>query len=425
MSNFELAKHLFLQLAVILFVCRCTAYIGTKYLKQPEVVCEMIAGVLLGPSVLGLTFPEIKNWLFPGTFVLPNGSTITHSSMAILYALSHVGLVLYMFLVGLDFNLDFANGKLKKITIISSAGIIAPFLLGIFCAFFLYSKFGLFQPHVEIGPMALYLGAAISITAFPTLARILHERKINKTNIGSLSLAAGSIDDAVAWCLVAIILSVMKGNFFIAATTITGGVLYVLFFLFVGNSVLKIVFRAVSFFDSKVLFIFVLILIMLGAWITDAIGIYSVFGAYIVGVCIPRGNLSVSLKDKLEPLTTSLLLPVFFVYSGLNTSIRLLNNASLWAVVLLIIVIAIIGKGLFCTLAARTTGENWKDSLCIGILMNCRGLMELIILNIGLEYNIITPTFFTIGVIMALVTTLMTSPLFDFVYKKKCIEKSV
>lgn len=416
MANVELIKHLFLQLAIILFVCRCITSFGVKYLKQTEVVCEMFAGMMLGPSFLGLIFPEFKEWLFPSAFItLDSNKVFNHPSMSILYAISHIGLVLYMFLLGLEFNKSFVYGRLKQISIISGSGILAPFLLGILVTFFLYEQHGLFQPHISIWPAALYFGTMISITAFPALARMLHEKNMTRTNLGLLAIATASIGDVAAWCLLALVLSCIKKDIGFVSTTILGSFVYIIFFLVIVKNILSYIFKRLN----EINLVFIYILIMLGAWIADIIGIYSVFGAFIVGLAMPRGKIEGQIHEKISPLINSFLVPVFFVYSGLNTHINLIDNAQLWSTTILIIIVAMIGKGVFCTLAARATGENWQDSMAIGTLMNCRGLMELIILNIGLENNIITPVFFTIGVIMTIITTLITAPLFNFIYKQK------
>lgn len=422
MSNFELSKHLFLQLALILVVCHYVVLLGVTYLKQTAVVCEMIVGILLGPSLLGLIAPEVKEWLFPSSIIsLNSNSTIDHPSMSILCSISQIGIAFYMFLVGLDLEKNYINRNIKKISIICSSGILAPFLLGILATFFLYHHYELFSPQINIWIASLYLGVAISITAFPTLARMLQEKKMTNTKLGSLTLGAGSIGDALACCLLAIVLSCIKDNVLIAFFAIVGGVLYVLFLFFIGKNILRATFKRFYFLDkdNTIAFSYILILIMLCAWLTDVIGIHAVFGTFILGLSMPRGRITNKIREKIEPLTNSFLLPIFFIYSGLNTNISLLYNASLWVAAILIIMVAIIGKGVFCALAARITGENWRESIALGTLMNCRGLMELIILNIGLENNIITPTFFTIGVIMALATTLMTSPLFDLIYRPR------
>lgn len=417
MSN-EIIERLFLQLVVILLTCQIVVYIGERYLKQTPVVCEMIAGVLLGPSLLGSLAPEIKEFLFPSTLItLNNGDVIPHISMTILYALGQIGLVLYMFLMGLTFEQHFVVNKIKKVCIISSAGIVGPFLLGITTALFLYTQNGLFCPNVGSSIAALFLGTAISITAFPTLARILQANNIAKTHFGTLVLAAGSAGDVIAWCILAIVLSCVKHSFSFGLIAIVGGALYVVFQLTITKKVLsKLNFNSDT--ESRLSLFYILVLLVLSAWFADSIGIHAIFGSFLFGVIVPRGKIADNLHKKIEPLTTTLLLPIFFVYSGLNTNINLLDNAHYWAIALLVIIISVAGKGIFCTISARTTGESWRESMAIGVLMNCRGLMELIVLNIGLECKIITPRFFSIVVIMAIITTLMTSPLFHAIYLK-------
>lgn len=297
--------------------------------------------------------------------------------------------------------------------LVSSAGILAPFTLGAIAALLLYDKGELFTPGVKPWAAALYLGASMSITAFPMLARILYERDIAKTTFGTLALAAGSIDDASAWCLLAIVLASIHNSGSIAALAIGGGIAYLLFVIFVGRPALTVFTHLTKRDDGVTVqtLTLVLMVLMLCAWFTDAIGIYAVFGAFILGTAMPRGEFVEQISEKVESITTSLLLPIFFVFSGLNTQIGLVNTPQLWAIAAVIVAIAILGKGLACMLAARWAGENWRESATIGALMNSRGLMELIILNIGLEQGVITPTLFTIMVIMAILTTLMASPL--------------
>lgn len=417
MSNFELVLKLLLQLTVILVACRLVTFVGRRYLGQTDVVCEMIAGVMLGPSLFGLIAPELQQWLFPkAAILLATGAKIPNPSMSILFAVSQIGLVIYMFLIGLEFNTDLIKQRIKSAGLVSGAGILAPFTLGAAASFLLYGKAELFKEGVTPWAAALYLGASMSITAFPMLARMLYERGIAKTRFGTLALAAGSIDDATAWCLLAIVLASLKANASIAALAIGGGIAYVLLSVFVGRSALSI-FTRMTKRDGGVsiqTLTLVLIVLMFCSWLTDAAGIYAVFGAFILGTAMPRGEFAEQVRDRTEYLTTSFLLPIFFVFSGLNTQIGLVNTPALWAIALLIVVIAILGKGIACMLAARFAGENWRESATIGALMNARGLMELIILNIGLEQGIITPTLFTIMVIMAIVTTLMASPLVAF-----------
>jgi len=261
----------------------------------------------------------------------------------------------------------------------------------------------------------------MSITAFPMLARILYEKGIAGTRLGTLTLAAGSMDDAIAWCLLALVLATFKGSALIAWLAIGGGLLYVLGMLFLARPLLRVFARWTERDDgvSMKTLLSTLLVLMLGAWFTDAIGIYAVFGAFIAGAAMPRGKFLQGVRGHTEFLTTTFLLPIFFVYSGLNTRIGLVNTTALWMTTGLILLLAVAGKGLACMLAARVSGESWSESATIGTLMNARGLMELIILNIGLQEGIIQPTLFTIMVLMAVLTTLMASPLFNILNRSQ------
>jgi len=404
-SNFDLVLKLFLQLTVILAVCRAVGWLG-RFAGQTQVVSEMIAGVLLGPSLFGALMPAAQTWLFP------------KQSMSILYAISQVGLVLYMFIVGLEFDTDLIRGRLRSAGMISASGIIVPFTLGAALAFSVSRNAGLFTGSISPLMGAMYMGAAMSITAFPMLARILDERGISKTRIGTVTLAAGSLDDAMAWCLLAFILAMVKSDATIAIAAILGGAVYVLAMVYLFKPLLRGFEKLVDVNGSisVTTTTLMLMVVMLSAWATDAIGIYAVFGAFICGACMPRGRFAKIVQDKFGLVTEALLVPVFFVYSGLNTRVGLVNSARLLMLALVVIGIAVIGKGLACALAARASGEPWRESWTIGALMNARGLMELIILNIGLEKGLITQTLFTIMVLMAIVTTVMASPLFYWIY---------
>jgi len=405
LSNFDLVLKLFLQLTVILAVCRVVGWLG-RFAGQTQVVSEMIAGVFLGPSLLGALMPAAQTWLFP------------KQSMSILYAISQVGLVLYMFIVGLEFDTDLIRGRLRSAGMISASGIIVPFTLGATLAFSVSRNAGLFTGSISPLMGAMYMGAAMSITAFPMLARILDERGISKTRLGTVTLAAGSLDDAMAWCLLAFILAMVKSDATIAIAAILGGAVYVLAMVYLFKPLLRGFEKLVDVNGSisVTTTTLMLMVVMLSAWATDAIGIYAVFGAFICGACMPRGRFAKIVQDKFGLVTEALLVPVFFVYSGLNTRVGLVNSARLLMLALVVIGIAIIGKGLACALAARASGEPWRESWTIGALMNARGLMELIILNIGLEKGLITQTLFTIMVLMAIVTTVMASPLFYWIY---------
>jgi Kef-type K+ transport system membrane component KefB len=414
MSNYELVLRLFLQLTVIIAVCRAVTWLGQRYLGQTSVVCEMIAGVMMGPSLFGLLAPDIQQWLFPkAALVLANGDKIPNPSMSILFALSQLGLTIYMFLVGLEFNTDLVRKRMHNAGLVSGAGILVPFSLGAIASLFLYRNADLFSSKITALSAALYLGASMSITAFPMLARMLYERKLTKTRMGTLALAAGSMDDAIAWCLLAIVLASFKNSPNIAAMAIGGGFAYVLFQIFVGHPGWKSFERAleVDGHVSRRTLGSILIVLLLCAWFTDFVGIHAVFGAFILGTVMPKGPFAEQVQEKLEGLTVSFLLPIFFVFSGLNTQIGLVNTPQRWGVTLVLVAIAILGKGLACTLAAKAAGETWREASTIGALMNARGLMELIILNIGLDAGVITPTLFTMMVIMAVITTVMASPI--------------
>ncbi|PHJ68682.1 potassium transporter [Nostoc linckia z18] len=426
MSNFDLVIQLFLQLTVILVTCRIVTILGRRYLGQTDVVCEMIAGVMLGPSLLGLIAPNFQQWLFPKLPIITAlGDKIPNPSMSILYAISQIGLAIYMFLIGLEFNTKLLKHHIKSAGLLSASGIITPFILGAIASFFLYQNGNFFQPKVVPWSAALYLGASMTITAFPMLARILYERGLAQTRFGTLALGAASVDDGVAWCLLAIVLASVKNSINIAILAIGGGICYILFAIFIGQRLLK-VFTNITKRDAGVsrqtLTLF-LIVLMFCAWFTDITGIYAIFGAFVLGAVTPRGEFAQQIRQYTEFFTTSFLLPIFFVFSGLNTQIGLVNTPALWGITILIVAIAVIGKGIACMLAAKLAGENWRESAIIGTLMNARGLMELIILNIGLEQGIITPTLFTIMVIMAIVTTLMASPLVAFLLHGTSYEK--
>ncbi|MEH2198814.1 cation:proton antiporter [Nostoc sp.] len=427
MSNFDLIIQLFLQLTIILATCRIVTILGRRYLGQTDVVCEMIAGVMLGPSLLGLIAPDFQQWLFPKLPIITAvGLKIPNPSMSILYAISQIGLVIYMFLIGLEFNTKLLKHHIKSASLLSAVGIFTPFILGAIASFWFYHNGDFFQPKVTSWSAALYLGASMTITAFPMLARILYERGLAQTRFGTLALGAASVDDGVAWCLLAIVLASVKNSLSIAILAIGGGICYILFAIFLGQPLLR-VFARMTKRDAGVnrqTLTLMLIILMFCAWFTDITGIYAIFGAFVLGAVTPRGEFAQQIRQYTEFLTTSFLLPIFFVFSGLNTQIGLVNTPTLWGVTLLIIAIAILGKGVACMLAAKLAGENWRESATIGALMNARGLMELIILNIGLEQGIITPTLFTIMVIMAVITTLMASPLIAFLLHGTSYDKS-
>lgn len=327
-----------------------------------------------------------------------------------------------MFLVGVEFRTDLFRARFRSAASVSLAGMLTPFALGVVIALWLVQSPGsFFADKVKAWEGALFLGAAMCITAFPMLARIIVERGLAGTTLGTLALAAGAMDDAAAWCLLAVVLASFESNPTIAALAIGGGAAYSLITLTVVRWGLTPLGRMAERQGgvSSAMLSFSLMLMMLGAWITDAIGIYAVFGAFILGCAMPRGLFARELTKQLEPLGTVLLVPAFFTYSGLNTRLDLVDSPWLWFVAVMVLLAACLGKGGGCWLAARLNGEDQRTSLAIGTLMNARGMMELIILNIGLERGIITPQLFSIMVVMAIVTTLMASPLLEWLYWRR------
>ncbi len=408
MSTFDLSVLFFLQMAFILGVCRVVGILFSK-MGQSQVVSEMIAGVVMGPSLMGWLLPARSAYVFP------------LESKPILFALSQLGLVLYMFLIGVEFDLGLIKSRWRSAASVSSAGIVAPFALGATLAWFLVGDASLFPLKTTAAQAMLFMGAAMSITAFPMLARIIFEQGLSKTSLGTLALAAGSIDDAVAWCVLAVVLASFQGNPAIALYAIGGGVLFGLVTLLVIRRLLVPLGQQVATAGEmgQGMLIFVLMLVMIGAWFTDYIQIYAVFGAFIMGIAMPRGKFAAELHRIIYPLTTAFLLPVFFVYSGLNTKIGLVNTPYLWLLTAVVLLAATLGKGVACYGAARWHGERHREALAVGTLMNARGLMELIILNIGLQRGIIAPALFAIMVIMAIITTLIATPIFERVYGSK------
>lgn len=407
-----IAIHFFLELAVILGACRLVGFLARR-VGQPQVVGEMIAGVLLGPSLLGRIAPGIQHQLFPA------GQANT-----VLYTMAQIGLVLYMFLIGLNFDVNLIKHRAGTAVAVSAAGIVTPLALGALLAMPLLSAGIYFDKSVTLVMAMMFLGASIATTAFPMLARIIFEQRLSGTPLGTLALACGAADDALSWCILAIVLAIHRGNPYLAAVAIIGGILYSLLLLTVGRRMLSAL-GTMSERQNTItppVLTTVLILLMACAWFTDTIGIYAIFGAFILGVAMPSGFFADRLTAILEPLVTTFLLPLFFVYSGLNTQIGLLNSPTLWAVTLGILLVSIAGKGVACTGAARLKKVPWRESVALGSLMNARGLIELILLNIGLQAGIITPVLFTILVLVAIVTTLMATPIFEWVYGRHRVD---
>jgi Kef-type K+ transport system membrane component KefB len=407
MTDAALAALLFVQIAVILAVCRALGAVFAR-LRQPLVVAEMIGGFLLGPSLLGWAAPALHARLFPP------------SSLHTLYVLSQIGLVLYMFCVGLEFRIDLVTRYRRRAFAVSAAGIAVPFAFGAVLALVM-TRGGFFTPAVRPIQAVLFMGAAMSITAFPVLARIIAERGIGGTTIGSLSLAAGALDDAAAWITFAAVLSSVTGNAALAVGAAGGALLYVALTWFgVRPTVIARIAAAADREEAlpPTALATMLALVAGAAWFTDWTGIHSVFGAFVLGASVPRGVLSRELRRAIEPLTMTLLVPLFFVYSGLNTRLLLIDSAGLWLMTAVVFATACAGKGLACWAAARATGAGGRQALAIAALMNARGMVELILVNLGLERGLITPTLFTMLVLMAIGTTLMAGPAFSLIWER-------
>lgn len=401
--------HFFLQLAIIILACRIVGWLGQKFLAQPQVVGEMIAGVILGPSLFGLFFPDIQAAVFP------------KETKNVLYTGAQLGVGLYMFLVGTTLQLDHFKSKAKSAVSVSAAGIIVPFLIAVAITPWLLTIPDLFAPGISQFNATLFMGACIALTAFPMLARIINERGLANTSLGTLSLTAGAFDDAVSWCVLAVVLATFGGGPGVAVLAIGGAIIYAIFIMLFGRRLLAPLGRIVEREGEMSLTVLgvTLALFCLSAFLMDAIGIHAIFGGFILGAVMPRGLFAAELKKKVEPLAVILLLPMFFTYSGLNTRMDMVNTIPLLLIALAILAASIFAKFGACYLAARIAGEDNRTALGIGALMNSRGLMELIIINIGLQKGIIGPTLFSMLVLMAIVTTMMASPLFEAVYGKK------
>ena len=426
MHNTQLAIQFFLQIAVILLICRVVGAVA-RSVGQPQVVAEMIAGVLLGPSLFGLVWPELQQAIFPW-----DTRQATRDTQSYLFPASQLGLALYMFIVGMELRLDIIQSRLRASVAVSLAGMITPFVLGGLLGSFFFHYTELFPQKTTLFEAVLFLGASMCITAFPMLARIIHFKGLNGTVMGTVAIGAGAIDDAMAWCLLAVVLASFDGNMLHAWQNIFGGLLYVGLVLLILRPLLSrlqgwiFLRRSGSEEGESALgelteagLVVALALMALGAWFTDRIGLHAVFGAFVMGAAIPRGPVVRDVIARIQPLAVALLLPLFFTYSGLNTRIGLLNSPYLWLMCGLVLIAAILGKGVACWLAARASGLPNREALGIGTLMNSRGLMELIIINIGLQRGVISEGLFAILVIMAVITTLMASPLFDWLVPGK------
>lgn len=389
--------------------------LGFRWIKQPLVIGEIVAGIMLGPSLFGLVAPELFISVFPS------------DSAPFLNVLSQIGLIFFMFLIGLELNPKYLTGQLEIAILTSHVSILVPFSLGSLLALLLYPIVS--NASVSFTAFALFLGAAMSITAFPVLARIITENNLQGTRLGTLALTCAAVDDVTAWCLLALAIAVTRTNSMVGAIpTILYSLLYIGFMVTVGREFLK---RLASYYErTGRLTQFALAGIYMGvvasALITETIGIHLIFGAFLLGAVMPKNaGLVKELAQKTEDFVLTFLLPIFFAYSGLRTNIGLLNKPELWVLCGLVVGVAIVGKYAGTYVAARFCGIENREASALGWLMNTRGLTELIVLNIGLELKVISPLLFTMLVIMALVTTFMTSPLLEWTYPKHLIKLDV
>ncbi|TCZ84246.1 cation:proton antiporter [Lysobacter sp. N42] len=407
MPTAQLSVYFFLQAAVILLVARLVGRLARRF-GQPQVVGEMIAGVTLGPSLLGLVLPGVQQALFPA------------DTLDTLYVLAQFGVGLYMFLVGTEFRDDHFRARYRSALSVSLAGILAPFVLAFALVPWLLTVPGLFS--AKAGPLqaSLFLGAAIAITAFPMLARIIHERGLAGSPLGTLALTAGAIDDAAAWCILAIVLASFGKGWEQAWLAIGGGAAFAAFMLVVGRRLLRRLADHVLPGQplSATLLAVVLAIFSLCAFAMDAVGIHAVFGGFLLGACMPKGALTEKLRAALQPFVVVFLLPMFFTFSGLKTQLGLVVEPGLVLATVAILLASFCGKGIACWAAARASGETQTDAMAIGALMNARGLMELILINIGLQAGVIGPGLFSILVLMAIVTTLAATPLFNWIMRR-------
>ena len=399
-----------MQLVIIVLVARIFGYAFTK-MRQPSVIGEIVAGIVLGPSLVGMYFPEVSAFIFPK----PAEGDI--DSLEFLKFFSQIGLMLFMFIIGMEVDLKALKNRAFDALIISHTGIVFSFFLGVLLAYFLYDSFA--PDQVAFVAFALFMGISMSTTAFPVLARIIQERGITKTPLGILAITTAAIDDMTAWCLLAVIIAVVKsGGFVNSLSTIVLTIAYVFVMIKMVQPFMK---KFGSVYVSrenlnKTVVAFVFVVLFFSSYITEIIGIHPLVGAFMAGVIMPHNiNFKKIITEKIEDVSLVLLLPLFFVFTGLRTQINLLDNSDLWLIAFVVISVAIAGKFIGATVSSRLLKHSWKESLSMGVIMNSRGLMELIILNIGYDLGIFGKEIFTILVLMALFTTFMTNPMLELI----------
>lgn len=400
----ELAPRFFIAVAVILVVCRVVAWLLGKA-GQPAVVSEMLAGVLLGPSLLGLLAPGVQDSLFP------------QQLRPVLYILGQIGLVIFMFEAGYAFSAHRVKNLVGTAGPISLAGVLVPLGLGVLLTVIAFGHVPVFEPGISLGVSASFVGVALAITAFPMLARIITERGHAGTRHGSLALASGALDDVVAWILLAFVLAGASGRLGPALRTLGGAVAFVLVLWLLGRRLTGFM-MTTRWLSREQRQLAVVVLLLVVAWYTDEIGLYAVFGAFCLGVIMPRGERTETAMAAITPLSRIVFLPLFFTYSGLQTEFGLLGRPAVLVFSLACIVVAVAGKFGACWAVARLRGETQATAIRIGALMNARGLMQLIALNVGLQAGLVNRRMFTALVLVALVTTLMTAPVLSWLDRR-------
>jgi Kef-type K+ transport system membrane component KefB len=396
-----------IAMTVIIITARVMGVLFKRF-NQPAVIGEVVGGILLGPSLLGRIAPDAAAFILPA------------DAAPFLGILSQLGVILFMFMVGLELDLGVLKTRARTTIAISNAGIIVPFALGAVLARAIYADYA--PAGVAFTPFMLFIGVSMSITAFPVLARILRDRGLQRTPMGSMALTCAAIDDATAWCLLAFVVGVTEATTGGAVITLVLTVIYVTLMLTAGRHIMK---RVVPRLDASISvseqsLTIVLVAVLLSAVTTEYIGVHAIFGAFVFGAIIPHQSaIARHVRDRIEDIVRIMLLPAFFAFTGMRTQVALVEGVTDWVMCLLIIAVATAGKFGGATLAARLSGLGWRDSAALGILMNTRGLVELIVLNIGLDLGVLTPRLFTMLVIMALVTTMLTSPVLMALLRKK------
>lgn len=390
-----LTSQIFIQLIVILLIVQVFGYLCQR-IGQPRVIGEILAGLALGPTLLGVILPRVEVAIFPV------------SAFPTLQTLGDIGLVLYMFSLGTHIDTHAMLKQGRKAAVVSLSGVLLPLVLGGAFAFFLYPQFT--GAKASLVSFMLLVGTAMSITAFPVLARLLEERRMLATGVGVLALLCAAIDDVIGWCLLAFVIAFIHatGAASVAVTMALLG-LFLAAMLYVVRPLLLFADRRLQ--SKPMLVALTMILLLASASATGTLGIHPVFGAFLMGIILPRRTVFLELVRSIDQVNTLLFLPLYFISNGLRTHIGLINLPALWLLCALVLLIACLGKVLSGTLSLKALGESWREALTLGTLMNTRGLVELIVLNIGLDLGVISPTFFAMMVIMAVVTTMMAPPL--------------